>query len=205
MTGEFDRWIEPMAPELKEANALYARASKGDIVEQAIELAGINAQQYSGSGFENALRAQFRQLARKIAKNDPSVRGINDATKKAIRLVADGGDVQNALRDLGKLAPTGVVSAGLGGGVPFMVGNTLAGPELGAAMSAGSMGSGMLGRMLATRMGTANAEMAAAIARNGGPLAMSDPTGDLQRALLAAAMARQSAPLREQAVGSQTP
>ncbi|QIC52871.1 structural protein [Brucella phage EF4] len=78
--------------------------------------------------------------------------------------------MQNTARNIGKLAPTGVVSAGLGSGVPFMIGNAIGGPAVGAASAASTMGAGFAGRELATRMGLRNADVAELLARSGGTL-----------------------------------
>lgn len=194
MIADFDNWISGYAPELEEANALYSRAKKGSMVDEAIELAGVRAGQFSGSGFENALRTEFRGLSRKITKGHPSVRGLTEAQKEAIKTVADGGSVQTAMRNLGKLAPTGVVSAGLGGGGAYAVGNTIGGPAMGAGAAATTMGLGTLGRIAATRMGVGAADTAAAMMRNGGPIQYMDNEGDILRALQAAMLARAARP-----------
>lgn len=166
MLKAFDDFVEPMAPQIKEANAIYHRAKKGEMIETAIELAGSRAGQFSGSGFENALRTEFRGIERQIIKGQ--LKGISAAERKAISRVARGGAVENALRDLGKMAPRGVVSTGITAGVPFAIGNALGGPGLGAAMSGGALALGEAGRRAATAMQTRNAGMASAAMRAGG-------------------------------------
>lgn len=163
MLREFDNFVEPLAPQFKDANALYSRAMKGSMIDEAIELAGSKAGQFSGSGFENALRTEFRALDRKIIKGQ--IKGLSEAQIAAIRRVANGGPVENILRDMGKMAPRGVVSAGVSTGVPFAIGNAIGGPMLGGSMSALTLGLGEAGRRGATSMQTKNAAFASAIMR----------------------------------------
>lgn len=165
MLREFDDFIEPLAPQIREGNALYSRAKKGEMIEQAIDLAGNRAGQFSGSGFENALRTEFRALERKIIKGE--LKGLSAAQIEAIKKVARGGPVENVLRDLGKMAPRGVVSAGMTTGVPFAVGTTLGGPMVGTGLSTAALGLGEFGRRAATAMQTKNADFASAIMRMG--------------------------------------
>ena len=73
---------------------------------------------YSQSGIDNALRVKFRQLA-----DDPKkMRMFSQAEQDAIREVVKGGPAANALRYLGKLAPSGVVSGGAGASLGYALG-----------------------------------------------------------------------------------
>lgn len=158
MLEEFDKFLDPLAPQIAQANQIYSRAKKGEMIEQAIELAGSRAGQFSGSGFENALRTEFRGLERQIIKGQ--LRGLSDAEVEAITKVAQGGPVENALRFVGKFAPTGNVSTVLGGSAGFA-----AGGPLGAAAV---LGLGAAGRGAATKMTTGNARQAVVEALMGG-------------------------------------
>src|SRR3546814_18329917 len=73
-------------------------------------------------------------------------------------------------RYVGKMAPTGVVSGALSTGVPFAIGNAMGGPIAGTAAVGITNAAGLVGRKLATRMGTDNAVLAELTARNGGAL-----------------------------------
>jgi len=161
---KFDDFAEKIAPELAVAKSLYARASKGGVIDEAIELAGIRAGQFSGSGFENALRTEFRRLARDIAKG--RMRGLSKAQVEAIRRVSDGGPLENILRGIGKAAPTGIVSAGMSGGIPFLIGNAVGGPVVGALAGGGTMLAGGMARRAATAMQKSNAATAGAVMRS---------------------------------------
>src|SRR5690606_6127403 len=105
MLEQFDQFLDPLAPQIAQANQIYSRAMKGEAIETAIELAGSRAGQFSGSGFENALRTEFRAMERAIIKGD--LRGLSEAEKEAISRVARGGSLENIARWIGKFAPSG--------------------------------------------------------------------------------------------------
>lgn len=140
---------------LTDARSLWSRARKGETLEKLVQRAGDRAGQFSGSGFENAIRTEFRQLA----LNEKRMRGFNKAEQDAIRRVARGGPVENAFRMVGKLAPTGVVSGVLGGSA----GLAMFGP-LGAI---GLPAAGAGARNIATSLTLRNARKAAELARGG--------------------------------------
>lgn len=165
MLSRFDQTAADTSPELKQAAGIYRSAKQGELMDTASEMAAANAGQYTGSGYENALRSQFRGLDRQIVQKRLNV---TPEQASAIQNVARGNPITNVARGLGKLAPTGVVSGGLGGGVPFLVGNAFGGPAVGSALAAGTLGAGALGRSLATGAGLRNAEIASALMRNGG-------------------------------------
>lgn len=166
MLKEFDNFTAPLAPELAQANPLYHRAMNAGRIEQAIELAGSRAGQFSGSGFENALRTEFRAMDRQIIKGQ--LKGLSPEEIEAIKKVANGGPIENALRFAGKLSPTGVVSMGMGGGIPYMIGNSIGGPAMGAALGATTMGTGLAARAGATNLTSSNAREAVVKALMGG-------------------------------------
>ena len=168
MLSAFDNWTAPLSPELAQARAVARRYISAQKLETAKELAGAKASQFSGSGYENALRSQYRELDRKIIKGQEN--GFTPDAVAAIQDVSRGTPTSNAARYVGKLAPTGTVSAGLSGGIPFMIGNAVGGPALGGTMAAGSLMTGGLSRNLATKMSINKANLAELIARNGGKL-----------------------------------
>lgn len=164
---QFDDFTSPLAPQIAEANQIYRRAMQGDLIETTIELAGSRSGQFSGSGFENALRTEFRGLERKIIKGQLKVTPDEEAL---IKRIAQGGFAENLSRDIGKAAPRGVVSSGLAGGVPFAIGTSIGGPALGAALGAGTLAAGEVGRRIATSLQGRNAGLLSALARSGGQL-----------------------------------
>jgi len=143
------------ATAFKEARALNTRLSKARTVEELFRRAELSAPNFSGSGIENALRTEFRSLA----KNKREMRRFTPAERAAIEKVAKGGPMENLLRQVGKLAPTGVVSASLGAMGGAMVG----GPAGAAAVPA----IGFASRAAATRMTRRNARAADELMRAG--------------------------------------
>lgn len=141
---------------LNTARNAWQRMSKSNVVQEAVEKAGVRAGQFSGSGFENALRTQFRQ----IAMNTKRMRGFSAEEQAAIKKVASGGPVDNAMRTLGKLAPTGVVSAGFGGGMGYAVGGPIGAVAVPAA--------GAVARRAATKMTERNVDNLSDLVRRGG-------------------------------------
>lgn len=157
MLSSWDKFVSSGAPELQQANAIYHQAKNGELIQQAIDLAGSRAGQFSGSGFENALRTEFRTMERQIIKGD--LQGLSDDEVAAISKVARGGPIENILRFIGKFAPSGNIST-IGGA---LAGNAFGGPVGAAAV----LGGGALGRNAATALTSRNAAIAAALARRG--------------------------------------
>lgn len=167
MLEQFDNWTRPLAPQFDEARSVASRYLQAEDLEQARELAGARAGQFSGSGFENALRTEYRGLDRS------TIRGREQFTPEvtsAIQNVSRGTPASNLARNVGRFAPTGVVSAGLGTGGPIALGTMLGGPATGLALGTAAATVGTLGRVAATRMGLRNAEVAELTARNGGAI-----------------------------------
>jgi len=143
---------------LKEARSLYSRAKKAEELDNLMERAELSAPNFSGSGMENAIRTEFRNLA----KNERRMRRFTREEQEAIKRVAKGGPVENTLRMLGKLAPTGVVSSALSSGAGFVTGGPIGAVAFPAA--------GALGRYMASRMTAGNAARANELVRRGPPL-----------------------------------
>ena len=159
---------------IKEARGLWSRFRKGEMFEQMADRAQTSAQNFSGSGYENALRTEYRALARNAKK----MRGFTAAEQDALKLVARGGPIENIARQIGKFAPTGVVSTGLSGGIGY----TLGGPVGGAALLA----AGAAGRQAATSMTARNAQLADLLVRSGGQIPRASQLTGPQRALIEA-------------------
>lgn len=168
MLKAHDKFLDRLAPELKTANALYTRAKRGDMMETVGELADVKASQLTQSGMENALRSEFRALDRQIIRG--KVPGLRDDQRQAVQSVSRGTTASNTARAIGRAAPTGAVSAGLAGGVPFMIGNAIGGPQVGSILSAAVMGVGGAGRAVATSLQQRAAEYASAAMRSGVPM-----------------------------------
>jgi hypothetical protein len=122
LAGDADRAVSA----LKEARQVYARNRKADFLEEVVNKADLSSTQYSQSGMENALRVQFRALA----KNKTKMAQFSKEEQAQIRKIVKGDTLQNTLRFVGKFAPTGVVSA-----IPT-AGAAFASPYLAAAIPA---------------------------------------------------------------------
>lgn len=144
---QFDDETAQLAPQIKAANAMYQRAMKGETLEELLNVARINAGQYSQSGMENAIRTQFRGLARSIAKGDEV--GWSPEEVAAINQIAAGGTIDNALRFAGKFAPRGVVSFGAGMGTIFSGVMAATRDPYVSAAAAGTVGGAGVGANLA--------------------------------------------------------
>lgn len=191
LMDEFDNWTAPLAPELADARGVASRYLNAQTLEQARELAEARMGQFSQSGLENGIRTEYRKLDRQAIRGQQP--GFSDPLIAQIEDVSRGTTGSNVARALGKLAPRGVVSAGISTGVPFSIGSALGGPAVGAALSAATLGAGEVGRRLATQMADRGATVAELLARNGGdlPQAAYLPP-DLQRILAAQASAQGS-------------
>lgn len=185
LQDQFDAWVRPLAPEFDEARGVASRYLQAGELERARELAGARAGQFTGSGFENALRTEYRALDRNNVKER---NWFDEPVVSAIQDVSRGTTGSNFARNVGRFAPTGPVSGAATVGVPFAIGSAIGGPGLGTVMSGTAAGAGLLGREAATRMGIRNADIAELTARNGGAInqAVLLP-GELQSALALAA------------------
>lgn len=190
MLDEFDRFTDPLAPELKTARSLSQRAIKTKQLETMRELAEANRSRFGASGVENALRQEYRKLDRRIV--DGLEGGWSPEQVEAIQRVNRGTAGSNAAQRLGKLAPTGAVSFMSSAGVPFVIGNAIGGPGLGGTLAAGTSLLGYGSRAAATNMGMRNATLAELAARNGGSV-MTPSMQDLQRRIFEAIIGGQAA------------
>lgn len=143
---------------LEEGRALWRRARTAEEIERRMDIAALKGKaQFTGAGYEQALRSQFRSLAERIRNGKEP--GFSPELARAVEKVANGDPVGNIFRELGKNAPTGIVSSGIGAGVGY----TLFGPLGAAAVPA----AGLLGRRLATAATNKNAQAALELARLG--------------------------------------
>lgn len=125
---QFDDYIDSLGPndiiagnsktaiaELKNARDLWKRSNKVAVLEQMFSSAELRKVNMTQSGFENALRRQLINLA-----DSEDLKFFSAAEQKAITDAAKGGNLQNFLRFVGRLSPTGVVSAGGAAGLGFL-------------------------------------------------------------------------------------
>lgn len=128
---------------LKEARSLYSKSKKSDVIEDIIDNAKITAgANYTQSGLENALRQELKSLA----KNKKRLAGFSATEQEAIKAAAMGGNMQNFLRYVGKLAPTSVISGGGAVGLGYLFGGATGAaalPVIGGAAKYGATRMGM--------------------------------------------------------------
>jgi hypothetical protein len=91
----------------KEARDIYSRMSKAEIFEDMLDKAEITKGKFSQSGLENALFTELKNLA----VNPKKMKLFTKSEQAAIREAAEGTSGQNALRIIGKFAPTSTVSS----------------------------------------------------------------------------------------------
>ena len=137
----------------KEARDTYAKLSKSEVFTDMLENAQLDKSKFSMSGVENSLAQQLRQLA----KNDKKMRLFTAEEQEAIKKAAKGGVGQNALRFVGKFAPTSAVSS-----IPALLATSVSGP-VGLGLTAASMGA----RAGATQMRKSDVDKLAALMRAG--------------------------------------
>lgn len=137
------------AQAIVQARDLWSRAAKLDTIERLVRRAEESASQFRGSGFENALVTQFRQLS----KNEAAMKRFAPDEQDAIRLVNRGTTGAKLARATGSLAARGPVSAMSGATFGGSIGTALLGPGLGSIAGAGAQfGIGEIGRKIATAL-----------------------------------------------------
>lgn len=159
-------------PILKQARALAQQEFKAKQIQQMIDLAHNQASSnYSAAGVEQALRVQFKNLNAQFIKNPSMAAGWTQAERDAIAAVAKGTPGANALRLVGKLAPTGVISGGVGASAGAYAGGLVGGP-VGSAIGAAAVPAiGAVARQGATALTGQAADRALATILSGAPLA----------------------------------
>lgn len=96
---------------LTDARGNWAAKSRAETLNKAEYRADLNANSAgSGGNIDNTTR----QALKSIALDPKRTRGWNDVEKAALDSTIRGTPLQNALRLVGKAAPTGIVSGGIG-------------------------------------------------------------------------------------------
>lgn len=155
---------------LDAANKTWAQASKGGVIDEAVELAIANAgKNQGGASLEQPLRNEFGRLEREIIKGNPN--GFTKGEQALIKDVARGGGWERIARYAGKFSPNGVISTSLGAMVGAGAGNVLGGgdPAMMALGAGAVLGLGAAGRSLASNMSKGKADYAGAVVRSAVP------------------------------------
>jgi hypothetical protein len=126
-------FIPRVVQEANEARGNYAAFKHAEQLDTSTDKAGlIAASTGSGANIDNATRQQMRQ----ILTNPKKLRGFSPGEQVQMRQIVNGTFAGNAARLVGKLAPTGVVSGGLGALVGHTLGHTIGIPVIGAISKA---------------------------------------------------------------------
>jgi hypothetical protein len=117
----------------KSARDLFNKQSKANIFTSILENAPVSKGQFSQSGMENYLYNELKKLSR----DDKKLRLFSSGEQKAIKDAAAGSGLQNALKFIGRFAPTGPVAA-----IPTgLVGVATLDPTLTSAIGLGTLAS----------------------------------------------------------------
>lgn len=146
----------------QDARSAYSKLKKAEIFEDIKNRAEMNATRYSQSGTENAIVADLRALA----NNKKKMKFFTKEEQESIRKAVKGGNVQNAMRFLGKYAPTSPL-ASAGGAVVGSLAAGATGAGLGA-IALPAIGTGA--RIAATSMRENQLARLAEIMRRGGEI-----------------------------------
>jgi hypothetical protein len=131
---------------LTQARALWSQLAKANTVTGAVDSAALRAASTgTGGNIDNATRQNLRRVYENGRGFTPDE---NDALLTAVR----GTPGQNALRLVGRLAPTGVVSGGIGASIGAGAGSALGGPAGAAVGSFAVPAVGQAAKMTADRM-----------------------------------------------------
>lgn len=112
----------------KEADKLWGRQKKTDIIEKILDAADVRTGQYTQSGLANTISKEMRTLYKSIQRG--RTKGFTKDEIALVRQMAKGGSNSRIINLLAKFAPRGVVSAVGGfalGGPALTLGGHLAG------------------------------------------------------------------------------
>lgn len=162
MRNAFDDYVNKLKPadtlagdpklayqHLNAARQTWKTLKKAEIVDDTIQLAYDSAGTYTGAGFENALRVQFRNVVKKGVRNKRFQAQFTPDEWAMMRKVANGGPMQNVLRWAGKLSIRSPVGGGVGAGLGFVT----AGPIGAVAVPVAAEGA----KLAAAKVGIRNA------------------------------------------------
>ena len=156
--GQLAKGSSEAVSALTDARELWKRAKKTEILDDLVASAELRADaNFSQSGMENALRRKLVTLA----DNPKKLRAFTKEEQNAIKVAAKGGPIQNALRLVGKLAPTGIVSGGGSVGLGYLAGGPIGAVGLPIIGGVARKGAEQLGlrniEQLRNRLATGNA------------------------------------------------
>lgn len=140
--------VKNAGEKFRTANALWGRARRAEMIEEAIVKAGDQA-----SGFENGIRIQMRQ----ILNNKKKRQYFTPEEINLMRGIVRGSIGQNLTKLLGRFAfsegqATNIIGGSMGAGVGGLIGSAIGGP-VGGAIGAGTAAGGTyFSRQLSRRL-----------------------------------------------------
>lgn len=142
--------VKTATKELTKARNFYAKSRKTDEIDELFRRAEIRAgANFTQSGLENSLRQELKSLS----LNKKRFSMFSSTEQNAIEAAAKGGNLQNALRNIGKYAATSPFPTTSGSALGAGIGALLGGVP-GAAIGAATIPAiGGVARTGATRMG----------------------------------------------------
>jgi hypothetical protein len=159
LRDKFDDYLDNISPKeiltgdaeglkaWRTARDLFNRERKAEVFQDMLTNAPIQKGAFSQSGMENYLYNELKKLTR----NKNKMRVFNQAEQAAIKEAAQGSGLQNALKFVGRFAPTGPVSAiptGLVAMADPMTAAGVAGTAMGARTLAEQMRVGDIQRLI---------------------------------------------------------
>ena len=161
---------------IQAGRALWSRVRNAETIENLIERAkdrlGAN---YTAAGFQTAIRQEIKSLLR----NKSDIKFFSKEAQNMLRSVVRGASFENFMRQIGKFAPRGIVSATLGGGAGYALG----GPVGAAAV----MGAGEIAKRASAAMTNTKVQNVLEFVRRGGQRAI-EQLSPRNRAILNAAV-----------------
>jgi hypothetical protein len=165
-----DAEIEKKSPEYTEGNKHWARARERERVENLINAGEVDAQGQTGAlGAEANIRKHFKNVVKPTEERGAhKLRKYSEPVQKQIIATSEGTPLSNAMRRIGKMAPTGPVPQG-SGLVASILGD-MAVPGVGKELGPTMWATGGLARAIANKGTRSRAHKAAALAGSGGKL-----------------------------------
>lgn len=165
---------------LTQARSLWSQLAKANTVTDAVDSAALRAASTgTGGNVDNATRQNLRRVYEKG-------RGFTPDEEDALLTAIMGTPTQNAFRLVGRLAPTGVVSGGIGASIGAGAGSAVGGPAGAAVGSFAVPAVGQAAKTVADRMTQNNVRTLQDIIMAGGSRAATQAAPNAAQRFIAA-------------------
>lgn len=159
LKSQYDDFVHSKAPEFREADGLYARAKRAEVVDDLVARADIN-------DTSKALQNQFKSFSRAQLKGKHP--GYAEHELDAMQGIAMGGSKrEKALRWAGSMAPSSAPASVFTTGIPAIAGTVFGGPLGGGLAGIGPPVLGYLAKRSANKMQDQSARMVQAMITSG--------------------------------------